>query len=246
MINFSQFGQRVVTLDGLLNNHNYFFRKDVMGKKTIVIPEPVLRRLPLYYHLFKRLSESGYEKISCTLIGKELDLAPPQIRKDLAYTGIRGVPKVGYEVLELIEFIEQFLGWNKLDEAFLAGTGNLGKALLNYKGFDKYKFKIVAAFDVDPALIGKSFASIDVLHIDKLGELAQRMGVKTGIITVNQNAAQMVADLMVAGGMKGIWNFAPVNLKTPDDVIVQNENLVSGLSVLTKKMQLNNRTGEIK
>jgi len=216
------------------------------GKPDYNIPEPTLRRLPRYYNYLKALLNRGREVVSCTHIGKDLELDPPQIRKDLAYTGIRGLPKVGYQVEELIKSIEDFFGWNNIDEAFLVGVGNMGRALIDYKGFSRYGFKIIAAFDNDSEIVGKTFGGVEVLPLNKLTSLCQRMNVHIGVITTPDHAAQEVADMMIAGGIIGIWNFAPAEIRTPEGVIVQNENLAAGLSVLCKKLQMLKQSGKIR
>ncbi len=217
-----------------------------MNKQVVHVPEPTLRRLPLYYQYLKTVLATGREAISCTHIGKDLDLDPPQIRKDLAYTGIRGMPKVGYQIESLLKSLESFFGWNRIDEAFLAGVGNLGRALLKYEGFERYGFKIVAAFDTDPAIVGQSFCDVKVLHADKLPNLCTRMKIRIGVITTGENVAQKIADQMIEGGIRGIWNFAPVAIKVPEGVIVQNENLAAGLAVLSKKLQLLMQSGKFR
>ena len=217
-----------------------------MNSPIIHIPEPTLRRLPLYYHYLKSVLATGREAISCTHIGNDLSLDPPQIRKDLAYTGIRGLPKVGYQIESLLRSLESFFGWNRIDEAFLAGVGNIGKALLKYEGFQRYGFKIVAAFDTDPAIVGQSFCDVKVLHADKLPNLCSRMKIRIGVISTPETVAQQIADQMIAGGIRGIWNFAPAVIKVPDGVIVQNENLASGLAVLSKKLQLLMQSGKFR
>jgi redox-sensing transcriptional repressor len=208
-----------------------------MEKKISGVPEPTLRRLPLYYHYLKTMLNRGREHISCTHIGKALLLESVQIRKDLAFTGIRGQPRVGYSILELINSIEEFFGWNRTDEAFIVGVGHLGRALLGYKGFERYGFKIVAAFDKNPKLIGTEINGVKVLPVDKLEDLCRRMQVKIGVITVPENYAQDIADSMVKGGIKAIWNFAPTSLKVNEDIIVENEIIASGLAVLCKRLQ---------
>lgn len=213
-----------------------------MTRLAVSVPEPTLKRLPLYYHYFKRLLADGRDVVSCTHIGNDLDFDPPQIRKDLAYTGIRGVPKVGYTLPELLDRIERFFGWNRVDEGFLVGVGNLGRALLGYKGFENYGFNIVAAFDSDPAKVHTTVSGIKVLDMSKLSDLAKRMKVSVGLIATPDVQAQGVADVMISGGIAAIWNFAPICLKTPDHIIVQNENLGVGLAVLTKKLQLQSET----
>jgi len=203
-------------------------------KKTI--PLPSLRRLPTYHHYLKEIQEKGVGFVSCTSIGNYLKLDPTQIRKDLEITDIVGKPKVGYAVVELIGAIETFLGWNNANEAFLAGAGNLGSALLGYERFKNTGLNIIAAFDSNPLLVGTLNHGKEVLPLDRLVELAKRMSVHIGIITVPAPAAQRVADLMVEGGIKAIWNFAPVHLRLPDDIIVQNEDLYNSLASLSHKL----------
>ncbi len=203
---------------------------------SIKISEPTLRRLPMYYQYLKKQNENGREYISCTHISDALDLIPVQVRKDLQNAGAVGKPKIGYEVKTLIEIIEDTLGYNNIDEAFLVGMGNLGQALSAHKGFEKCGMEIIATFDTSPLKIGRDYFGKRVFPLNKLINLAQRMNIKIGIITTPANNAQEVADLMVEAGIKAIWNFAPVHLNTPDDVYVQNENLASSLSVLLNKM----------
>ncbi len=217
-----------------------------MDRQFVNVPEPTLRRLPLYHHYLKGLLAIGREAVSCTHIGNDLNLDPPQIRKDLAFTGIRGMPKVGYQVEVLMNCIEEFFGWNRIDEAFLVGAGNLGRALLGYEGFQRYGFKIVAAFDSSEDQIGKTFHDVKILPVSKLTNLCARMKVKIGVISTPEKSAQEIADMMIEGGIKGIWNFAPTALKVPEGIIVQNENLASGLAVLTKKLQLHMQSGKFR
>ncbi|MFZ1083381.1 MAG: redox-sensing transcriptional repressor Rex [Terracidiphilus sp.] len=204
--------------------------------ETPSIPQPSLRRLPQYHHYLVELEASGITRISCSVIGQDLGLVPVQVRKDLQFTGIIGKPKTGYSVSELILSIESFLGWNNVNEAFLVGVGNLGTALLGHERFTQFGLKIVAAFDTDPAKIGQWIHEKAVLSLDKLADLAPRMSIHLGIITTPAHVAQAVADEMVKGGIKAIWNFAPVKLKLPEDIIVHNEDLYSTLASLSWKL----------
>ena len=120
------------------------------GPDAPSIPQPSLRRLPQYHHYLVDLAAKGISQVSCSLIGRDLNLVPVQVRKDLQYTGIIGKPKTGYSVSELVQAIETFLGWNNVNEAFLVGVGNLGTALLGHERFSKFGLRIVAAFDSDP------------------------------------------------------------------------------------------------
>jgi len=199
-------------------------------------PEPTLRRLPRYLHLLFRLREGGLEDVSSTLIARELKLDPTQVRKDIEYTDIVGRPKTGYPIEDLIIAIEAFLNWNTTEDAFIAGVGNLGSAMLGYQRFKKYGLNFVAAFDTDKQKVGTQIDNIPVLSIEKLPDLAKRMKIKFGVLTVPPQYAQFVAEIMVEGGIKAIWNFAPCQLKLPDNIIVENAQLTQSLAVISRKL----------
>ncbi len=209
-------------------------------KKTtraqLPIPEASLRRLPQYHHYLIDAESRGVLQISCSTIGRDLNFTPIQVRKDLQYTGIVGKPKMGYSVRELIQAIELFLGWNNANEAFLAGTGNLGTALLGHERFSRFGLHIVAAFDTDPTKIGQSIYGKTVLPMAKLSDLARRMVIHLGIITTPAGAAQNVANAMVEAGILAIWNFTPCKLRVPKYVFVRNEDLYSSLASLSWKL----------
>jgi len=201
-----------------------------------VIPQASLRRLPQYHHFLVELNSRGTVTVSCTTIGLALNCVPVQVRKDLQYTGITGKPKTGYNVIELIATIETFLGWNKVNEAFLVGTGNLGTAILGHERFSQYGLRIVAAFDKDPNKIGTRIHDREVLPLEKLGNLAKRLNIHLGIITAPAEVAQDVADEMIKAGILAIWNFAPVRLKVPSHIFVHNEDLYGSLASLSCKL----------
>jgi redox-sensing transcriptional repressor len=200
------------------------------------IPQASLRRLPQYHHYLIDIEAKGVLRVSCSIIGRDLNCVPVQVRKDLQYTGIVGKPKTGYSVRGLIQAIESFLGWNKVNEAFLVGAGNLGSALLGHERFSKFGLRIVAAFDTDPNKIGQHIHDKAVLPLSKLGNLARRMGIHLGIITTPAEVAQSVADKMVAAGMLAIWNFTPCKLRVPSHIFVHNEDLYSSLASLSWKL----------
>lgn len=206
---------------------------------TKAIPEPTLRRLPIYYQYLKKVhSEKKSEYISCTQIGNELNILPIQVRKDLEVTEASGKPKLGYGVKELLCNIEDFLGWNNTADAYLVGVGNLGSALLGYQGFKEYGLNIIAAFDEDETKTGTEIRGKIVFHVRKLPEMIRRMGIKIGILTVPAHCAQNLANIMVDAGIHAIWNFSPVKIMAPQDIIVQHENLASSLVVLSKKLAM--------
>lgn len=204
---------------------------------THPIPEPTLRRLPRYHHFLMREENSGKKVISCSDIARALNLDPTQIRKDLAVTGIVGKPKVGYEVPALIQALEKVLGWNNVTHAVLVGAGSLGTAILGYQQFNKYGLNIVAIFDSDANKVGQVVHGREILPVGWLPGMARQMRILTGIITVPAEAAQSVADLMTAGGIRAIWNFAPRALTVSADTIVQYEDMFSGLAVLTTRLR---------
>lgn len=207
-----------------------------MNPAHTTVPEPTLRRLPLYHRFLKECEVSGREYISCTDIGQHLKLDPTQVRKDLEAAAIEGRPRVGYVLCDLISGIERFLGWNNVQETFLVGVGSMGAALLGYKKFEQCGLNIVVAFDADPLKTGTQIHGKRVLPLDQLVELARRMRILIGIITVPAVAAPSVADLMVRGGIRAIWNFAPIRLRVPDHIIVHNEDLYCSLASLSQKL----------
>lgn len=206
-------------------------------KKTIKsIPEPTLRRLPSYCQVLLGLAEQDQEYVSCTQLGDALHIDPTLIRKDLALAGATGRPKVGYVTEELHQQLENFLGWNNARDAILVGAGSLGSALMGYKAFDQYGVNIVLAFDHDPEKIGKKIHGIPVLPITRMPNLLERMKVHLGILTVPADDAQSLSEIMVMNGILAIWNFAPIALKMPEGIIVQNEDLFSSLGILSSKL----------
>ncbi len=201
-----------------------------------LFPHPSIRRLPSYLRLLRQLRVEGGQKISCTRIARELDLDSTQVRKDLALTGITGRPRIGYELAPLIEAIENFLGWDKTTDAYLVGAGSLGHALIGYENFAACGMNIVAAFDVSDIKLGERIHGRIIHHLNDMPGMAKSAGVKVGVLTVPGHAAQMAANVMIASGIEGIWNFAPVKLDVPEHVLVENVELVSSLAVLSVSM----------
>jgi len=197
------------------------------------IPEPSLKRLPVYLQLLKSAVENLEMEISTTKIANELNLDPTQVRKDLAYTGIIGKPKIGYDIQELIDAIESFLNWNNKTDAFLVGAGNLGSALIGYEQLKKFGISIIAAFDNDVRKTGKNIKDVPVFPMNKLIDLAKRMHINIGIISVPAEAAQYAANLLIEGGIKAIWNFSSSKLKAKPPAISIPESIKS-FAVLSK------------
>jgi redox-sensing transcriptional repressor len=197
---------------------------------------PTVRRMPSYLRELRKLRAEGREHVSATYLAEELNMEPIVVRKDLASSGAVGTPRIGFAVDELIDAIEEFLGWKNTTDAFLVGVGSLGTALLGYQGFREHGLQVVAAFDTDPEKIGTEVHAKPVLKLDRLPQLARRMHVNMGVLTVPAEVAQDVTDLMVRGGMRAIWNFTPVKLNVPRGVVTQSEDLASGLAVLSVKL----------
>lgn len=199
-------------------------------------PEPTLKRLPGYLYFLEQVKEEGIINISAPTIGKELELDPTQVVKDLSFTGIKGKPRVGYNTYELIHALEEFLGFNKVNEAFLVGAGNLGSALMAYQEHQSLGLKILAAFDVDTKKIGQTIGGIHILEYNKLFHLSDRLNVKIGILTTPNHVAQEVAEDMVNCGIKAIWNFTSAKLILPEEIIVQNTSMSSYAAVLLRRL----------
>ena len=207
-------------------------------KSQIKVPEHSIRRLSVYLRHLYTARENNQYNITAPAMGKELNFDPTQIVKDLAITGIKGKPRAGYNTFELIQAIENYLNFDKSNRAFLIGAGHLGSALTAYPQLESFGLKIVAAFDVDPEKTGKPINKINILHINQLPELAKRLKVDIGILTTPAEVAQQAASFMIESGIRAIWNFAPINLKVPDKIIVQNTSMYSNVAIMLKKLQL--------
>ena len=204
--------------------------------ETKKVSKSVLKRLPGYLTYLKSLPEDGAPHISATALASALGMGEVQVRKDLAAVSDGGRPKIGYPRSQLIEDIEQFLGYDNTTDAVLIGAGKLGQALLDYKGFDEFGLNILAAFDARPKF-DKTDEGKPVYHISELEKFCRSHKVLMGIITTPAEAAQEVADQLIAGGIKAIWNFAPTHLDVPPNILVQNENMATSLAVLSVHLQ---------
>ena len=204
-----------------------------MNKKNI-LSKQALKRLPVYMSYLKSLDTVEVEYISSSTVAEALDMNDVQVRKDLAAVcKSPGIPKKGFVVSDLIGGISDFLGYRDGNDAILIGAGNLGMALMSYRGFDNYGINIVAAFDSRPEVIDNK----KVFDVMQLKDMCKKLNVKIGIITVPDHAAQKVCDLLVESGILAIWNFAPTHIKAPDDILVQNENMASSLAVLSNHLR---------
>lgn len=207
------------------------------NKEIINISKATIGRMPAYLRFLKEKEKAGERTISSTAIAEELNLNAVQVRKDLAIiSSVAGKPKLGFEISDLIADINRFLGYDNVTDAVLVGAGGLGRALVGYGGFKNYGLNIVAAFDSSPELIGKKFVGVQVYDAADIAKLVRRMNVKIGIIAVPQGAAQRVADDLIEGGVRAIWNFAPANLNLPSNIAVKNEDMAASLAILSMRL----------
>ena len=197
------------------------------------IPKATLGRLPQYLEYLRSLPEIR-RTISATAIAGALSLGDVQVRKDLAAVSGAGKPKIGYATDKLITDIESHLGYERLTNAVLVGAGKLGRALLDYDGFEGFGVRIIAGFDCNETAL-KNGAK-EILPIRNIGAYCRKHGVKLGIITVGQGSAQEVCDKLVESGIEAIWNFAPVTLKVPQGILLKQENLALSLAYLNNKI----------
>ena len=203
-----------------------------------IIPKATLERIPVYLKFLKDIADESKSTISATQIARGVILGEVQVRKDLALISGRGKPRIGYEREMLIRDLESHLGSDNLTNAILIGAGKLGRALLDYDGFEEFGVRIIAGFDCNdkPLKIGKDKM---VLPIKEIDSFCAENDIKIGIITVGQGSAQEVCDKLVGGGVRAIWNFAPCALKVPSGVLVRQEKLALSLAHLNSQIKNN-------
>lgn len=204
-----------------------------MEKRSI--PKATLGRIPIYLRYLRELPDEIDSTISSTKIARGVFLGEVQVRKDLALISGRGKPRVGYERDKLICDLENCLGSEKMTNAVLVGAGKLGRALLDYDGFEEFGVTIVAGFDCNSSILQIS-KSKSILPIEEIEAYCADNDIKIGIITVGQGSAQEVCDRLVACGVKAIWNFAPCTLRVPPNVLLKHEELALSLAHLNSKI----------
>lgn len=201
------------------------------------IPRKTIYRLSIYLRCLARLKDNGIRTVSSETLAKVAGVKSTQLRKDLTYFGQFGTRGLGYDVEQLSRVITEELGAKGLQPVVLVGVGNLGLALLSYRGFEKEGFEIVAAFDLDPKRKRDKQIAQPILGMDKLAEVIHAQHVKMAILTVSAAAAQEVANTLVQCGVTGILNFAPLVLHVPEEVMVNNVNLAIELENLSYFIQ---------
>ena len=210
-------------------------------KEADKVPEPTLRRLPWYLSNIKLMKEKGEQYVSSTQISKEINIDASQIAKDLSYVNISGRTRVGYNIDALIEVLESFLGFTNMHKAFLFGVGSLGAALLRDSGLHHFGLEIVAAFDVNPELVGKDLNGIPIFHSDDFEAKMKEYDVNIGVLTVPINIAQEITNKMGDGGIKAVWNFTPFRIRVPENIVVQNTSLYAHLAVMFNRLNFNEK-----
>jgi redox-sensing transcriptional repressor len=205
---------------------------EVQTMKPMKIPEKTVTRLSIYLRCLEELEAGGVASVSSRQLAERFGLNSAQVRKDLAYFGQFGVRGLGYYIAELKHNLERILGLKQDWEVALVGVGNLGSALIAYKGFQARGFKIATAFDADPSKAGQTVGDVQIVEIGKLVPTLKKRKVKIGVIAVPAAAAQSVADQLVEAGVTAILNFAPAQLTVPEGVKVQYVDL----SVLLKTL----------
>lgn len=211
--------------------------------KPMKIPEKTVTRLSIYLRCLEELEADGVASVSSRQLAERFGLNSAQVRKDLAYFGQFGVRGLGYYIAELKHNLERILGLKQDWEVVLVGVGNLGSALIAYKGFQARGFKIGLAFDADPAKMGQVVGDVQITEIAKLVQTVRRKKVKIAVLAVPAAAAQSVADLLVEAGVTAILNFAPAQLTVPEGVKVQNVDLSVLLKTLSYHTVRTTRSG---
>ncbi|MBE6041427.1 MAG: redox-sensing transcriptional repressor Rex [Clostridiales bacterium] len=197
------------------------------------VSNAIIRRLPRYRRYLGHLQTKGIRKVSSNELSEMIGYTASQIRQDLNTFGEFGQQGYGYEVDKLYKEINKILGLDREYKTVVVGVGNLGQAITNYTYYYKIGFNIMGLFDVNPKIIGNWINDVEVMDYSMLEEYVRRENIDIGIICVNRENAQSVADKLVAGGVSGIWNFAPVDLVVPDSVAVESVHLSDSLHALS-------------
>ena len=207
---------------------------DLMAENTIKkVPQVTVKRLGRYLRVLERFHEDGVESISSEELAAELHVKPSQLRKDLAYFGEFGTRGMGYNIPMLTEELRKILGLHRQWAIAIVGIGNLGTALLRYKGLNEKGFRVAAIFDDDPEKVGSSRSGVQIHHIDELPEIVKEKNIQIAIITVPAPAARHVAETIINAGVRAILNFAPISIKCPEGVTCQPVDIASELKLLS-------------
>ena len=202
-----------------------------MGKMKV--SNAIIRRLPRYRRYLGYLQTKGIKKVSSNELSEMIGYTASQIRQDLNTFGEFGQQGYGYEVDRLYKEINKILGFDREYKTVVVGVGNLGQAITNYTYYYKIGFNIIGLFDANPRIVGNVINDVEVLDVADLEEYCKREKIDIGIICVNRENAQKVADSLVSGGVKGIWNFAPIDLEIPEGIALESVHLSDSLHALS-------------
>jgi redox-sensing transcriptional repressor len=207
-----------------------------VAKEKNYVSEAVMRRMPKYYRYLTDMEKAGIERISSKELSKRMGLTASQIRQDFNCFGGFGQQGYGYNVSELRQEIQKILGLHNEYHIIIIGAGNLGQALANYTGFEKDGFFVKALFDINPRLIGMSIRGIPIYDIDEMESFISENEVHIAAICTPKEKAQEAAEILIQSGVKGIWNFAAVDIAVPNQAIVENVHLSDSLYTLSFRM----------
>lgn len=197
-------------------------------------------RMELYLDLLEQLQAEGRSHVTSSEIGKATGVSPEKVRQDLFGLGSEGKPKVGYEVAQLAALVRSAFDLDCCKNACIAGIGNLGRALAASTIWSRAGFRLAALFDRDPTVVGTQAGGIRVRSVTEIFGVVKAESITVGVLAVPASAAQETADLMVNAGIRAIWNFAPVKLRVPESVAVENQSLAWGLITLSHAMKSQN------
>ena len=200
------------------------------------ISRAVIARLPRYYRYLGELLEDGVERISSNELSQRMHVTASQIRQDLNNFGGFGQQGYGYNVKHLYAEIAKILGIDRQHNLVIIGAGNLGQAIANYANFEKRGFVIKGMFDINPRLIGLVVRGIEIRGVEELEQFIRDNDVQIAALTIPKTKAPEIADRVIRAGVKGIWNFAHVDLTVPDDVVVENVHLSESLMRLSYRV----------
>jgi len=196
----------------------------------------VIKRLPRYHRYLNYLLELGIKRVSSKELSTRMGITASQIRQDLNCFGGFGQQGYGYNVESLYTEIGNILGINKTFNCIIIGAGNMGQALANYANFERRGFRIIGVFDINPDVIGKKIKNLEVMHLDDIDNFVLNNKVDIAMLCVPYKETAAIADRVARLGVKGLWNFSPMDLKIPYDVIVENVHLSDSLMVLGYKL----------
>lgn len=204
-----------------------------MPEGLITFPKATISRFPLYFRALTEYHHQNIALVSSEEMAQKVGVTPSQLRKDFSYFGSLGIRGAGYDVDYLLIKIKEILGMDRKRRLAIIGAGKLGMALAGYSGLKQHGLEVAALFDTDPAKLGPTNEQLTIFPLADLAFQKERLGLEIAVLTVPKAAAQEVADLAVAAGFQALWNFAPVRLEVPAEIIVQYEDIVVGILTLS-------------